>query len=156
MKKPLFIIGVLLLVAILASMAFSAQAADFAPPILEMPNLPDEILEPAAGESFTFEIKVTCEEPFIMATTHGDVFFPVRGILLRGNDTAHRAKTAILPPTVTGKKSTTTLYMVGDWPVAGVDWPTRVAPAALGMDVRYEGGVVFTEQFPFAVRAHGG
>ena len=75
MMKPLFITGVLLFVAILASTAFVAGAADFASPTTDVPDPPDEILALAVGESYTIEINVTRQEHVVLSTTFSDPFY---------------------------------------------------------------------------------
>jgi hypothetical protein len=57
----------------------------------------------------------------------------------------------LLEITITGKNSTADMLGVCDWPEPGYCWPDGVAPVAIVAGMRYDGGVVYAEQFPFAV-----
>lgn len=110
-------------------------------------DLPHQL---AVGESYTIDILVTSDEPFILAMAMVDAYYPGRGVYTAGPDHASRTTEAVLHQTVKGKKSTTSLAAVTDWPTTE-DWPAGVAPLALVVGVRYAGGVVVSEQFAWAV-----
>ena len=59
--------------------------------------------------------------------------------------------TGLLEITVTGKKSTADLFAVCDWPEPDDCWVEGVAPVAVVAGVRFPGGLVVAETFPFAV-----
>jgi hypothetical protein len=58
--------------------------------------------------------------------------------------------TAELHLTMTGKRSTADLPGACDWPGPGDCWDEGVAPVSIAAGVRYNGGVVVSERFPFA------
>jgi hypothetical protein len=80
-----------------------------------------------------------------------DAYYPGRGILVTGGDQASPGTYALLEITITGKNSTADLPAVCDWPEPGDCWPEGVAPVSIAAGMRYSGGGVYGEQFPFAV-----
>ncbi len=96
------------------------------------------MLELAVGGSHTFDITVSSDEKFVLAIALTDQFFPGRGVFFAGSDRATQATTADLQLTTTGKEATDFL-------------PDGVAPVAIVVGVRYEGGIVLSERFDFVV-----
>ncbi len=136
MKRLLGLIGLIALLVLMVPLASTAVS----PPItIDLLNPPEEgLLELAVGESYTFDIEVTTNEPFILAVVLGDQYYPGRGVFLHGIDTAHQTTSALLQLTITGKEPTDFL-------------PDGVAPVAIVAGVRYQGGVVYSERFDFSV-----
>jgi hypothetical protein len=128
------------LVALLALLAPVTATAKPAPLNIELLNPPKKgVLELGVGESYTFDIEVTSEEPFLQAIVLGDQYYPGRGVFFHGNDTAHQTTSALLHLTITGKEPTDFL-------------PEGVAPVAVVAGVRFKGGVVFSERYDMNVR----
>ena len=138
-------------VAVLLLAAWSSATA--APGVtIKVKSLPkNKPLELAVGESITFEINISSSEPFVLAVAMTDEYYPGRGIYWQGIDRESWATSATLHLTMTGKASTADLYAVCDWPEPGICWPEGVAPVAIAAGVRFQGGEVFGQQFPFAV-----
>lgn len=149
MKKLPIAIGIVTSIVLLTCLTSSATAAS---PTIELLNPPPGgLLELDVGESYTFDILVTSDEPFILAIALPDAYYPGRGVFWHGNDIAHHATSAILHLTMTGKKSTADLHAVCDWPEPGDCWPEGVAPVSAVAGVRYKGGLVISERFDFSV-----
>jgi hypothetical protein len=152
MKKVLVAISVIVVAVLL--MCTAASQATATPPVkfkLLNPPPKNKPLELAAGETCTFDILVTSNEPFVLAIAMTDQYYPGRGVFWHGSDRATQGTEAVLHLTMTGKKSTADLAAVCDWPEPGYCWPEGVAPVAIVVGVRYEGGITFSERFPFAV-----
>jgi hypothetical protein len=146
MKTFLRFLILVTLLALLAGTALPASAA---------PGVRFKLLDPlpmqlAVGETYTIRIRVTSHEPFLLAMVMPDEYYPGRGIFFNGIDLAHQNTEAILQLEVTGKESTADLWAVQDWPTTE-DWPAGVTPAAVVVGVRYPGGEVVSQIFPFAV-----
>jgi hypothetical protein len=151
MKGVLATLGVVAMLALLVC-ASLVQAQE--PPavdiwLVEPP--PAGLLELPVGQSHTFEVHITSNEPFVLAMALTDQYYPGRSIYVRGGDRASQGTEAVLYITMTGKHSTAELPAVCDWPEPGDRWPEGVAPVSIAAGVRYKGGVVVAEQFPFAV-----
>jgi hypothetical protein len=129
------------LVTVLAVFMLStAAAAKPAPVTIELLNPPKKgLLELSVGESYTFDVEITSDEPFILAMVMGDEYYPGRGIFYSGIDSAQHATSALLHLTVTGKEPTDFL-------------PEGVCPIAAVAGVRFQGGVVVSERFDMNVR----
>jgi hypothetical protein len=113
---------------------------------------PGKLLELGVGESYTFEIQVTSDEPFVIAMAMTDAYYPGRGVFWHGGDRAVHTNSALLHLTMTGKSSTADLSAVCDWPEPGGDcWPEGVAPASIAIGARFQGGLTVAEIFTFAV-----
>jgi len=112
----------------------------------------DGFLELAVGESYTFQVHIESDEPFVLAMAMADQYYPGRGIYWHGGDRVTRATSADLALTMTGKKSTAELAAACDWPEPGTCWHEGVAPAAIVVGVRYRGGQVVVQEFAFAVK----
>jgi len=145
MQRSAAICILVLAVALLFGVA-SATAAS-APTVTLLNELPTHL---AVGESYTVDIQVTSDEPFILALAMHDSYYPGRGVFFNTSDRAHRATYALLHMTVTGKNSTADLEAVTDWP-GTEDWPVGVAPLAIVVGVRYQGGEICVQRFDFAV-----
>jgi len=105
----------------------------------------------AVGESYTIDVRVSSDEPSILAMAMPDAYYPGRGIFFHGSDSAVHATKAVLHLTVTGKDSTADLAAVSNWPTPGENWPAGVAPASVVVGVRLKNGQVVAERFNFAV-----
>lgn len=100
---------------------------------------PDGVLELAVGESHTLDLTVISDQAFIVAIALTDQFYPGRGVFFAGSDRETQSTRADLQLTITGKEATDFL-------------PDGVAPVAVVVGVRYQGGVVVSERFDFVVR----
>jgi hypothetical protein len=151
MKRIPSALSVMTLAVLLLCALFSEPAAALDVTI-ELLNPPaEEPLVLAVGESYTFEVLIESDDPFIMAMAMPDAYYPGRGVAWRRNDKAHHATSALLHLTMTAKKPTDDLLAVCDWPEPGYCWPDGVAPISIVAGARYKKGVVASEQFPFAV-----
>lgn len=147
MRKTVFrVVIIVALVVVLASATSPVSAAPGVTFVLLDP-LPTHL---AVGETCIIRIQVNSDEPFLLAMAMPDKYYPGRGIFFNGIDLAHKNTEAILQLEVTGKESTADLLAVQDWPTTE-DWPAGVAPAAVVVGVRYQGGAVVSQQFVFAV-----
>jgi hypothetical protein len=136
-KKRLTVILVLMLALLMLPVTAVAKPA---PVTIELLNPPKKgLLELSVGESYTFDVEITSDEPFIQAVAMGDEYYPGRGIFYTGNDIANHATYALLHLTVTGKEPTDFL-------------PEGVCPIAVVAGVRFPGGVVVSERFDLSVR----
>lgn len=152
MKRLLVMVGIL--ASILALVGVPAPAVTAAPVVvitLRNPP-PEEGLVLDVGQSYTFDIQVSSEEPFLMAMAQTDAYYPGRGVTWHGNDHATRTDEAMLHLTVTGKGSTADMAAVCDWPFPGDCWPEGVAPLAIAVGARFKKGELVVEWFPFMVR----
>lgn len=150
MKRSGLVPGAVLAVVMLVVVASTATASGVSLVVLNLP--PDGLLELDVGESYTFDIAVESDEPFILAIAVNDAYYPGRGIFWHGSDTAHHETTALLHLTMVGKGSTAELAAVCDWPEPGVCWDDGVAPVSIVAGARFKRGVVFSERWDFAVR----
>lgn len=146
MKTVFRMIGAVALVVVLASPASRAAAQPVVTFTLLTP-LPTHL---AVGESYTIQVRVTSDEPFLMAMAMPDAYYPGRGIFYHGIDIATQATEAVLQLELTGKASTADLPAVQDWP-STEDWPAGVAPASVVVGVRFQNGQVVSQRFNFAV-----
>ena len=152
MKKLLVTMSVVAVVVLLLCVP-SSQATAAPGVTIKVMGLPgNKPLELDVGESYTFEVIVKSNEPFISATAMTDAYYPGRGVFSHGSDRATQDTSAVLYLTMTGKDSTADLLAVCDWPEPGDCWPDGVAPVSIVVGVRYAGGVVIAERFPFAVQ----
>ena len=143
--------AVVLVVAVLLC-TLGSQAAAIPEVSIEFLNPPKkDLLELGVGESHTFWVEVTSDEPFILAMALTNEYYPGRGIFWHGGDHVSQNTYALLELTMTGKNSTADLWAVCDWPEPGVCWDAGVAPVAIAAGVRFPGGVTIAEQFAFAV-----
>jgi hypothetical protein len=151
MKRVLGAMSVMTLAVLLLCALFSQAAADSVASIKLLNPPPNQLLELAVGKSYTFDILVESDEPFILAMAMPDAYYPGRGVSWRRGKVAHHDTEAVVSLTMTAKKSTDGLLAVCDWPEPGICWPEGVAPVSIVAGVRYKKGVVISEQFPFAV-----
>lgn len=133
MKKLFFAASLSLLIGAMAILSAPADAQTATITLLN--DLPTHL---EVGESYTIDIQVTSDEPFIWAMALRDTYYPGRGISFHDSDRARNSTFAVLHMTLTGKSSTAEL-------------PGGVAPAAVVVGVRYKGGVVVSERFDFEV-----
>jgi hypothetical protein len=143
--------SVMTLTVLLLCALFSEAAAEPVVTIELLNPPPNQLLELAVGETHTFDIQITSDEPFILAMAMPDAYYPGRGVSWHQGDRAHHATSAQLQLTMTGKKPTDGLLAICDWPEPGDCWPDGVAPVSIVTGVRFKKGVVFAEHFPFAV-----
>ena len=149
--KRLLAVSVVAVAVLLMCVPFS-QATDAPGVTITLVNPPpDGLLELDVGESYTFEVHITSDEPFILAAAMPDSYYPGRGVYWHGGDRATHDTEAVLYLTMTGKKSTADLPAVYDWPEPGVDWPEGTVPALIAAGVRFQRGQVVAERFTFAV-----
>ena len=152
MKKLLIVLSAMLVVTLLAgSLAAPAKAAPVVTITLLNPP-PGGALTLAVGESYTFNILITSNEPFVMAAALTNAYYPGRGVFWHGGDHASQTTLTLLHLTVTGKSPTADLLAVCDWPTPGTCWPSGVAPLAITAGVRYKGGLTIAQTFTFAVK----
>jgi hypothetical protein len=134
MKK---VLSSVILLVLLATLAAPTSAQE--PPTITFVNpVPGNILELAVGESYTFDVQVSSDVPFIRAQMALDQFFPGRSVFADGMVGAHSGTEATLHLTVTGK-----------FPTA--QFPDGIAPVTLIVGVRYQGGVVVVNTYDFGV-----
>jgi len=145
MKRFAAIFVMMLAAALLFGVASAAAAT--VPTIALLNDLPTSL---AVGESYTVDIEITSDEPFVYAMAMHDSYYPGRGVFFRTSDRAHWTTSAVLHMTITGKNSTANLEAVTDWPETE-DWPAGVAPLGIVVGVRYQGGEVFVQRYYFAV-----
>jgi hypothetical protein len=138
-------------VLLAGTLAVPAKAAPVVTITLLNPP-PGGVLELAVGESYTFDILITSDTPFIFAAAMPNSFYPGRGVYWHGGDRALQSTSAVLHLTVTGKGSTADLLAVCDWPTPGTCYPAGTAPLAIVAGVRYKGGVTVSQTFTFAVK----
>jgi hypothetical protein len=112
---------------------------------------PDGLLELTVGESYTFVVEITSDEPFVLAAALTDAYYPGRGVYWHGGDRTTHNTTATLCLTMTGKNSTAGLKAVDDWPGLGSQWDAGVAPVSIVAGARYKGGLTVAQEFAFAV-----
>jgi hypothetical protein len=151
MKKHLAAMSVIAMVVLLVCAA-SVQAQE--PPDVRIKLVkppPGGLLELEVGQSHTFEIQITSDEPFLWAMAMTDSYYPGRGIFSLGGDRAGQGTEAVLYITLTGKNSTADLPAVCDWPEPGDCWPEGVAPVSIRAGVRFPGGLAVGERFTFGV-----
>ena len=142
MKKSSLALTFVLIAVLLIGATAPAVAAT---PTIVLTNPPaNDIVVVNVGQSYTFDIAITSDEPFVLAIALGDEYYPGRGIFFNGNDTAQQATSATLHLTLTGKESTAGLL-----PAEG--WPAGIAPASVVVGVRYAGGVVVSYRYRFGV-----
>ena len=153
MKRLLIVFTLVFALLPMSAPVSSVEAAPAATTI-ELLNPPRSgLLELAVDESYTFDILITSDEPFVGAVAMTDSYYPGRGVFWHGTDRVNRSTSAVLHLTITGKESTADLLAVCDWPEPGVCWPAGVAPVSIVAGMRYQGGATISEQFAFAVRA---
>jgi hypothetical protein len=148
-RLPAFV----LVAAALALACIPIAPAVAAPVVtIEVLNLPDDgVLELAVGQSYTFDIYIESDQPFVLAAAQTDAFYPGRGIFWHGGDRTTHNTSVTLHLTVTGKNSTADLRAVCDWPEPGDCWPEGVAPAAIVAGARFKGGLTVAPVFAFGV-----
>ena len=154
MKRILGAMSVMTLAGLLLCALFSEAVA--APNVtITVLGLPPEgePLELTVGESYTFEILIESDEPFILAKAMPDAYYPGRGVTWHRGDIVHHDTSVQLHLTMTGKKPTAGLPAVCDWPEPGDCWDEEggVAPVSIVAGARHKKGVVASELFPFAV-----
>jgi hypothetical protein len=148
MKRSAVTIRIVVPIVLLACVASPAMAGV----VIELLNPPPGgILELDVGESYTFDIQITSDDPFLLAKATLDVYYPGKGVRGGVNGRARRTTSALLHVTVTGKGSTVALPAVYDWPEPGINWPAGTSPVSIVAGVRYKGGTVVAERFSFAV-----
>ena len=155
MKKAFSTIGVVVAIALLTCMASSAAADGTGTTITLLNPPPGGRLVLRVGETYTFDILIESDDPFILAMAMPDIYYPGRAVIWHGPDLAKRANSATLHLTMTGKGSTADFAVVCGWPEPETEpecWPKGVVPASIVVGVRYKNNVVDSERFDFAVK----
>lgn len=151
--KKCWIVSSLMLVALL--LLFLPASTVAAPPGVSIrllnPPPKNKPMELSVGESYTFDLSIESDEPFILAMAMMDAYYPGRGVFSPGGDRAAAGTSALLHLTITGRQATAFLPAVCNWPESGMCWPEGVAPLAIVVGVRFAGGLVVAEQHPFSV-----
>ena len=150
--KRLLAVSVMTMAVLLLMYASSSQATAAPHVTIKLLNPPRHgLLELDVGESYTFDVRITSKEPFILAMAMPNAYYPGRGVYWHDSDRATYATSAVLHLTMTGKDSTASLPAVCGWPEPGDCWPEGTAPVLIAAGVRYQGGLVISEQFAFEV-----
>lgn len=136
MKKSLSLLFVLLFSLILITPA-AAQSAP-TPTITFLNPPPNGVLELGVGQSYTFQVQVVSDQPFVVAQLGLTQYYPGRTIFSDGIQIAHQGNNALLQLTVTGKASS-------------AQFPDGQAPVTLMVGVRYQGGIVVAQSYPFFI-----
>ncbi len=123
------------LVVLLSNVSF-ALAAPPPPGAAAITLLNDLPTQLAVGESYVVDVLVESDQPVVMAITLGDAEFP--GYLHDRGDTVQRATSAVLHLTLIGARST-------------ADLPGGVTAAGVAVGVRFKGGQLVAQRFPFSV-----
>jgi len=137
MKRIMVVASVMIMAALLTCVFFSQVKAQ-SPTIVLQDFPPGGLLELTVGESVTFDVIITSDEPFILAIAMTDAYYPGRYIDCHGNDRAIQDTDAELHLTMTGRSPTAEL-------------PGEVVPVTIAAGVRYKGGVVFSQRWDFNV-----
>lgn len=137
MKRALSVLFVLIFSAVLITPA--AAQGDPAPTLTFVNPPANGVLVLGVGESYTFEVQVVSDQPFLHAQLALGQFFPGRSVFADGIQIVHRGTSATLRLTITGKVST-------------AQFPDGLAPMTLVAGVRYQGGVVVVQNYEFSVR----
>ena len=139
MKRIIVVASVMIMAALLTCVSFSQVKAQCSP-VIQLLNPPHGgLLELTVGESYTFDVSITSDEPFILAIAMTDAYYPGRYIDWHGNDRATHATDAELNLTMTGRRPT------ADLPEGGV------VPVSIAVGVRCGGAFVVSERFDFNV-----
>ena len=126
----------LALVVLAVGFTHSAVSADTVITLLNPPDGGVLYLEP--GESYTFNVVVDSDIPFLTASVMPDQYFPGRGVFFNKGDHVAGGTTADLQLTVTGKNST-------------ADLPGGFAPISVMVGVRFPGGQITVAQYDYQV-----
>ena len=98
-------------------------------------GLPDTM---QVGESYTVEVLVTSDIPFIFSAALPSEYFPGRYVVAAQGDHSSAGTTSTLYVTFTAKGSTSGL-------------PNGAAPVTVSVGAHYKGGYVATQSFDFLV-----
>lgn len=130
----------LLLVLLFSLVLITPAAAQTAPtPTITFVNLPaDNVLVLSVGQTYTFEVQVESDQPFIHAQLGLTQYFPGRSIFSEGIQMSHQGNQATLHLTVTGKAPT-------------AKFPDGQVLVTLITGVRYQGGYVVSDARPFYI-----
>jgi len=135
MKKIISFVNVVILLLLLAFPVSSVIAAP-EPTFKLLTPMPETL---KVGETITVQIEVSGDAAFSSATAMADLQYPGKGVVVRGGDRAGSGTSAILSITLIGKSSTDTKF------------PDGKAPGAIVVGVRYGGGYVASQSFPFNI-----
>jgi hypothetical protein len=136
MKKALSILFVLAICAVWITPA--AAQGNPAPTITFVNPPPGGVVVLSVGQSYTFEVQVVSDQPFVHAQLALGQFYPGRSVFADGIQLVHRGTTATLRLTVTGKMPT-------------AQFPDSIAPVTLVAGVRYQGGVVISQSYDLGI-----
>ena len=127
---------ILALSLVILGFSHSTASADTVITLLNPPEGGVLYLEP--GESYTFEVQVESDTPFLTAAVMPDQYFPGRGVFFNKGDHVAGGTSADMQITVTGKNST-------------ADLPGGFAPISVVVGVRFQGGQISVAQYDFQV-----
>ena len=134
--------NVLLITLIVVSFfaVYQPQSVEANNPTITLVNPPaNNAVHLTVGETFTAEAYVESDVEFIWAVAGSSFYYPGnRYVTAENRDRVSRNTTATLALTYTAVGST-------------ADLPDGYAPVYLVVGVRYQGGVVISQQFEFAV-----
>jgi hypothetical protein len=151
MKRFFIVLVTILIIApLLITPVAAAKSTPTVSITLQNP-LPDGYVL-AVGETHTFKILITSDQPFTLAMALPNAYYPGRGVFWHDSDRVTKATSVTLQLTIKGKNSTADLPGVCDWPTVGTCWPQGTAPLAIAAGVRFKGGQVISETFAFSVK----
>ena len=130
-------VALFLMVAMLAAPVSAANTATVT--LLNPPA--DGVLVLAVGESYTFDIQVESDTPFLSAIALTDQYYPGRGVFFSGTDRIGSGTSGTLHLTITGKQPSATAQNVVD----------GLLPVGIVVGVRYQGGYAEQTRFDFTV-----
>ncbi len=135
MKKIVRTIGLLVLMILLTG-ALTAASPTPTVTFTLISGLPSTM---NVGDTATVVVQVTSDQQFISAMALPDLQFPGKGVVaLQGGDHAGSGTAATLEITFKAKSST-------------ANFPGGVAPVAVAVGARFQGGYVASQQFNFNV-----
>jgi hypothetical protein len=95
---------------------------------------PNGVVTLRVGQSYTFDIAVNSDTPYVQAHAAMAPTYPGRGFFAQGGDILSRGTSGVLHLTITGKNPTTGM-------------PGGIAPLELDAAVRYGGQAIVVERF---------
>jgi hypothetical protein len=136
MKRLISIIAILATCLVLTAVVVPAQANSATITLLNPPAGGE--LHLSAGESYTFNVAIDSDTPFVQAIALVDQYFPGRGVRDQGAQVVVGQTSTVLHMTVTGVGATARLA-------------NGVYPITLIVGVRYGSGQVVYQAYPINV-----
>ena len=128
-------IGLLALIALMVG-TLTAAAELPVPTFTLLEGLPSTM---NVGETYTVIVRVDSAQPFLAAQALPSFAFPGKGVVaVQGGDRTGNGTSAILEVTFKAKSST-------------ANFPPEVAPVFVVIGVRYAGGYVAVQEYPFSI-----